>query len=577
MQVTKGIHLEARLQKTTFTVLLVVAVVLVAWLSTHYERKADWTVNNRHSLSETSQKLLDELSGPITITAYVVKESGLRQPIQELVERYQRHKADINLRFVDPRLAIAEVRERGVQFKDELIIDYQERAEHLQTMGQGLSEQDLTSALQRVARTDNRLIVFLEGHGERSPTGSDYHDFSQWALALKNTGFYVQTLNFGKTVGIPKNTHLLVLASPRKKLLPGEINLIADYIDKGGNLLWFIEPTVPLPGLEAVADKFGLTVQPGIIVDPMKSQMLAMILGMSDPDPALVSISTNSNSHPITSTLRDSTLFPYVSGLSVEPPEEEDWAETALLSTNPQAWSETEDIIEYNEKTDIGGPLDIAFALVREIPKTGSLDNAESDTQDDSKAETPDDSKAETPDDSKAETPDDSKAETPDDSKAETPDDSKAETPDDSKASTSDDSKASTSDDSKAETPDDSKAETEDDTKDDTKDKSEAEDDDSEKEDDSESQEQRVIIVGDGDFLSNASIGFGGNLELGLKMMNWLTEDDAFIQIPAKTAVDLSLKLSVNGVVLLGAFFLLILPLGLISIGISIWLRRRKA
>ncbi len=86
-----------------------------------------------------------------------------------------------------------------------------------------------------------------------------------------------------------------------------------------------------------------------------------------------------------------------------------------------------------------------------------------------------------------------------------------------------------------------------------------------------------MIIVGDGDFLSNASIGFGGNLELGLKMMNWLTEDDAFIQIPAKTAVDLSLKLSVNGVVLLGAFFLLILPLGLISIGISIWLRRRKA
>jgi ABC-type uncharacterized transport system involved in gliding motility auxiliary subunit len=530
MQVTKGIQLEARLQNTIFTVLLVAAVGLVAWLSTHYEIKADWTINNRHSLSETSKKLLDELSGPITITAYVIKESDLRQIILELVERYQRHKADINLRFVDPRLAIAEVRERGVQFKDELIIDYQDRTEHMQTMGQGLSEQDLTEALQRVARTDNRLIVFLEGHGERSPSGSDYHDFSQWALALKNTGFEVQTLNFGKTVGIPKNTHLLVLASPRKKLLPGEINLIADYIDKGGNLLWFIEPTVPLQGLEAVADKFGLTVQPGVIVeDPMKSQMLAMLLGMSDPDPALVSISTNANYHPITSTLKDSILFPHVSGLSVEPPEEENWAETALLSTNPQAWSETEDIIEYNEKTDIAGPLDIAFALVRERPKTGSLDDAESDTQDDSKAETEDDSKAEIEDDSKAETEKNSKAETEEDSKA------------------------------------------------DTKDKSEAEDDDSETEDDSEAQEQRVVIIGDGDFISNASIGFGGNLELGLKMMNWLTEDDAFIHIPAKTAVDLTLKLSVNSVILLGAFFLVILPLGLISTGISIWLRRRKA
>jgi ABC-type uncharacterized transport system involved in gliding motility auxiliary subunit len=88
---------------------------------------------------------------------------------------------------------------------------------------------------------------------------------------------------------------------------------------------------------------------------------------------------------------------------------------------------------------------------------------------------------------------------------------------------------------------------------------------------------QRVVIVGEGDFLSNAFLQFGGNLNLGLKMINWLSQDDSFIDIPAKAAADLKLELSSNAVLLLGMLFLLVLPLILISIGISVWLRRRKA
>jgi len=89
--------------------------------------------------------------------------------------------------------------------------------------------------------------------------------------------------------------------------------------------------------------------------------------------------------------------------------------------------------------------------------------------------------------------------------------------------------------------------------------------------------EQRLIIVGDGDFLSNVFLGYGGNLDLGLKMINWLATDDTLIDIPSKTAVDLDLELSSSAVILLGGIFLFILPLGLISMGLSVWLWRRKA
>ena len=39
--------------------------------------------------------------------------------------------------------------------------------------------------------------------------------------------------------------------------------------------------------------------------------------------------------------------------------------------------------------------------------------------------------------------------------------------------------------------------------------------------------EQRVIVVGDGDFLSNTYAGNGGNLLLGTRLIEWLSADDA--------------------------------------------------
>jgi len=461
MQVTKRTHLQARLQNTLFLVLLVIVIGLIAWLSTRYEIKADWTVNNRHTLSEASKKLLDELSDPITITAYASNDNDLRKPIKDLVERYQRHKSDISLHFVDPFTVPAEVQERGIQVDGELIIYYQERSTHIR---QTPSEQELASALQRVARTEKPIIVFLEGHGEPSPTDFADHDLSKWAQVLKDRGFEVQSLNFGKGLEIPYDTQVLVIATPRKQLLPGEIAAISDYIDKGGNLLWLLEPNISLQGLEPVAEKFGLMRRAGVIVDPS-----TQLLGLNNP--AIVPVtSTGYGYHPVTSGLEQYlTLFPQAVGLAVVPPEA--WEETILLKTHPQAWSETGELkgtIKYDEDSDIQGPLNIAFALIRD--KSGD----------------------------------------------------KEEEPD---------------------TP----------------------------------PKQRIILVGESDFLSNAFVGYGGNLDLGVKMMNWLAEDDTFIDIPIKTGVDLSLELSSNTVIFLGGLFLFILPFSLVTTGILIWLRRRKA
>lgn len=88
--------------------------------------------------------------------------------------------------------------------------------------------------------------------------------------------------------------------------------------------------------------------------------------------------------------------------------------------------------------------------------------------------------------------------------------------------------------------------------------------------------EQRIIVVGDGDFLSNAYLGNGGNLDLGVAMLNWLSNDDDFIAISAKGAPDQTFTLSTTAQTVLGVGFLIALPALLIGAGLFIWLRRRK-
>ena len=88
--------------------------------------------------------------------------------------------------------------------------------------------------------------------------------------------------------------------------------------------------------------------------------------------------------------------------------------------------------------------------------------------------------------------------------------------------------------------------------------------------------EQRVIVIGDSDFLSNAYLGNGGNIDLGLNLFNWLNHDDQFITITARTASDINLELGKVAQILIGFGFLFGLPLLLLASGFSIWWRRRN-
>jgi ABC-type uncharacterized transport system involved in gliding motility auxiliary subunit len=89
--------------------------------------------------------------------------------------------------------------------------------------------------------------------------------------------------------------------------------------------------------------------------------------------------------------------------------------------------------------------------------------------------------------------------------------------------------------------------------------------------------EQRLAIVGDGDFLSNAYLGNAGNLELGLRLLRWLSREDRMLQIPPRVTPSPNLELSPLAAKVIGLGFLFGLPLLLAAAGALVWWRRRRS
>jgi ABC-type uncharacterized transport system involved in gliding motility auxiliary subunit len=445
-----------RLNGWLFALLLLLVAGAVGYLSTRYANESDWTANSRSSLSPESRAVLATLDGPVEIVSYANPQGDLRQTVAGYLQRYQQVKRDLTLRFVDPQLDPAKMRELGITVDGALIIHYRGREQRLDE----LSERSLTNALERLVRGNDRIVAFVTGDGERRADGKANADLGTFVAQLEGRGMRAVPLNFSQATAVPEHTDLVVLASPTLPLPPGAVQALVAYVQNGGNLLWLTEPGNADLGLGPLSTALSVRALPGVLVDGSGAA-----LGLKDPRMiALGDYVPNAITRGFTLT----TLFPQVSALAQIA--QGDWAVHAFLRSSVQSWTEFKPIdntqpsnIRFDAASgELKGPLDFGFTLSRLSPS-----------------------------------------------------------PDKS--------------------------------------------------------EQRAVVIGDGDFLSNSFLGNGGNRALGERVFDWLLGDDKLVDLPPRGAPDRILQISQSKLSALSVGFLIVLPLLLLLFGgLIVWRRRRR-
>ncbi|HEU0198073.1 MAG TPA: Gldg family protein, partial [Nevskiaceae bacterium] len=87
---------------------------------------------------------------------------------------------------------------------------------------------------------------------------------------------------------------------------------------------------------------------------------------------------------------------------------------------------------------------------------------------------------------------------------------------------------------------------------------------------------QRVVLIGDADFLSNGNIHTLGNSALGVQVMTWLAHRNTALSIQIPKAPDHNLYLPGWSTWMISAGYVVILPLILILFGVFRWVVRRR-
>ena len=439
-----------------FALALLLAAGAIGYLTTRHDHVSDWTFGGRASLSPESRAVLATLHGPVEIVSYANPQGDLRHTVAGFVERYERVKPDLTLRFVDPQQDPAAMRELGITVDGALILHYQGREQRLDE----LSERSLTNALERLARGGERIVAFVSGDGERRADDKGNADLGMFMAQMEGRGMRAVPLNFAQVTAVPQHTDLVVLASPELALPDGAVKALTDYVSNGGNLLWLSEPTNDDLHLAPLADALGIRILPGVLVDGQGAA-----LGLKDPRMLALG---DYPQHAITRGFQLTTLFPQVSALAMAA--RTDWKVAPFLRSSAQSWTEFKPIdnaqsssIQFDASAgELKGPLDFGFALSRLSP---SPDKAE----------------------------------------------------------------------------------------------------------------QRVVVIGDGDFLSNTVLGNGGNRALGERIFDWMLGDDALVNLPPRGAPDRLLKITQAQLSSVTLGFLVVLPLFLLLIGGFIVWRRRRA
>lgn len=333
-------------------------VIILNYLVVNNSVRWDLTEDKTHTLSKETIETLKSLKSPVTAEAYFSSNLST-DTVKSLLEDYKASSdGNFNYKIIDPIADPVSAQNAGITSDGTISLVMDTRRE----MVTSLSEEDISSALVRLANPGTRTVYFLTGHGEHSITTSSDTTYTTAKKTLEAKNYTVNELNLLATPQIPDDALAVVICGPQKPVSADEVKLLKDFLAKGKSLIVMEDPT-PIT-------QFGTQTDP--LADYLKTDWGIQldndfVLDLSSSS-STQAVANKYGSHPITEKLQNmATVFPGARSIQVlNSPE--GVTVTPLVLTGSQSWGETDlEALANNQATpqsasDMIGPLTLAVA-----------------------------------------------------------------------------------------------------------------------------------------------------------------------------------------------------------------------
>jgi len=341
-----------------YSVIFLGLLVMVNVVSNSHSWREDLTEGGLFSLSSQSERVLGSLAQNVEVLAFFQQGKGTK--LEDLLKNFAHASDRFHYEFVDPVKHPEQAKAHDVTTSDVLVVKCGDR----ETLISGTTEEDLTNAILKVAKAEQKKICFLAGHGERDLDDETEPGYQVVRKALENENYLVEPLKLFTLEDVPQDCAALTVADPEKPLGEGELAALKRYMDRGGNVLFLVNPR-SAPGVDALVAEWGVEVGKDVVVDQVFRLFEGPALGVEP-------IVEDFGSHEITKDFQGQVLFNMVSSVRVKDDLPPGLNAVSLASTSSKSWAETDlgTLFDKGEvsltEDDMKGPVSVAVAVTRE-------------------------------------------------------------------------------------------------------------------------------------------------------------------------------------------------------------------
>ena len=419
----------------THTAIMVAAflgiAVVVSFIAFENSIRMDVTATKQFSLAPRSKDLLKQLDKPVEAKVFFVPGrsrqedeaiGSFRGQVEDLLREFKIRSGKFSYEFVDPIVEPLVAGEYGARRYPTIVFDSVDSDKRHQVplspsmeeyfrSGRLLVEQDFVTGLLIVTEQQQKRVHFLTGHGERDISDSE-QDTSGFGFALRgilSENYAVSTINLNLPADKAtlltgdgdedgelkeKKVDMLVVAGPKTDFLEGESQVLDEYLKKGGNVLFLLDPGSPDSFREFLA-RWGLVVSDGHILDTQRAagqnnEITVLTRGqyfgaLGEPLDSILGIADVTGGLDTTYFPGVAALSPMEEGVAFFPPDPEQGEEeeedrkiatvfaSALGFTSGESWLLDDPTRNEPREGDPQGPFYPAVAVKAIAPLDGEL------------------------------------------------------------------------------------------------------------------------------------------------------------------------------------------------------------
>ena len=337
-------------------------LVFINLIAFRHNQQFDFTESGFYTLSPQTKKIIASLPREVRLTAFFQIDSPEKKLFQDRMQSILESSDKVSLSFIDPDKNPAITKQYGITTYGTVVLESGKKESKIRDP----NEANLINGILKVTKDEQKVIRFLEGHGEKRIDDFENQGFSTVKGALEKDGFKVEKLLLLQSGEIPDDTELFIIPGPEKPILPEEQELIQEYLDKGGSVLLLLDPQSKA-GIENFLKQWGIDTPDSFVIDPMSK-----LFGGDYAAPVV----SQYVAHKITSDFTLPTIFPLLRTVTAIKSTSADTTEFLLTGAN--SWGETNlDVLkegksQFDEKSDIKGPVSVAVVSTREVSTEGT-------------------------------------------------------------------------------------------------------------------------------------------------------------------------------------------------------------